>query len=137
MSDPRKDFELQVDGRTYLLRYTNTALSLAEKYTGKSVMVLAFTLAAGQVTFTEMIGLTCAGLEGARRKLRMGGSQWTPDSTADLLEDADDFDTVADPVTQAFNAAMTRWFPVKEEPEDPPTAAGTGTDSSEPPASQG
>jgi hypothetical protein len=137
MSDPRQDIELHIGEATYLLRFTNSAIAHAEKLTGKTGPQLALLLLGGQFGFRELTALTCAGLEGARRKLRLGGKPWTYEQVAELLDDADDFDTVAVPLVDAYEAAMRRWFPPEEEPEGPPTAAGDGTTSSEPPSAPG
>jgi hypothetical protein len=138
LSDPRQDVELTVGDTTYLLRFTHSALVQAEKLTGENIQQLALKLFARQFGFAEIAALTCAGLEGARRKLRLGGQPWTAQKVSDLLDDADDFDQIAGPVSDAFEAALRRWFPAEQEPADPPpTAAGTGTTSSEPPSEQG
>jgi hypothetical protein len=131
------DTELVINGESYPVRFTNSALVQAEKWTGKNVQQLAILLFSGQFGFTEITALAGAGLEGARRKLRLGGKPWTLQDATDLLDDADDFDTIAGPVAEAFRAALSRWFPEEQEPADPPPpAAGTGTDSSEPPSEQ-
>jgi hypothetical protein len=137
VSDPRQDRELTINSEPYPVRFTHTALARAEELTGSTVQQLAVKLFSGQFGFREQAALTCAGLEGARRKLRLGGKPWTMKDTQDLLDDADNFDTVMVPVVEAFQAALERWFPAEQEPADPQTArAGTGTDSSGPDSAQ-
>ena len=133
MSDPRLDVELNIDGTTYILRYTNAALALAEKWTGKQVGELAMMVGAGRFGFFDLTRLVAAGLEGARRKLRLAPQPWTVEKVEDLLEDAGSFEQVALPVVEAFNAALRKWFPdefaeadAAEEEQDP---SGTGTGS--------
>ena len=138
MSDPRQDFELHLDGETWVIRFTNSALAHAEKLSGMTFQQLFVATVGKQLGFHTLACLTTAGLEGARRKLRLGGKPWTVDKVTDLLDGADTFDDVALPVIDAFQAALRRWFPPEEgDAEDPPTAAGTGTTSSEPPSAQG
>lgn len=137
MSDPRMDAELTVGDSTYIIRFTHSALVHAEKLTRRNVAELSVQLATGQFGMTEVQALVCAGLEGARRKLRLGGKPWTPEPVSDLLDDVAEFSDVADPVVEAWDAAMRRWFPEESEPADPQPAAGTSSDSSEPPSEQG
>jgi hypothetical protein len=134
MGDPRLEASFDIDGDVYTVRFTHSALVKAEKLAGSPIQQLALKVWAGQAGFSEMLALTCAGLEGHRRKQRLGGREWTPDRTAELLDGAADFDTFALPVAEAFNATLRRWFPEENEPADPPKAAGTGTSSSEPPS---
>ena len=138
MSDPRQDAELVIGDATYIIRFTNSALAHVEKLSGQTVTQFALQVMGGNVGFDMLTNLTFAGLEGARRKLRMGGKPWTKEQVADLLDDADNFDAVADPVIDALSAALERWFPPEQESgEGPPTAAGDGTTNSEPPSESG
>jgi hypothetical protein len=137
------DQTLTVGDDTYTVRFTHGALVHAEKLTGKSVPHLAMAVGVALVnqdfSFDLTSKLACAGLEGARRKHQMGGKRWTPDATEDLLDDAQDFVSVADPVYSAFDAAVQRWFPEwadNLDESDPTRAAGAGTGSTPPDSEQ-
>lgn len=111
MSDPRLDVEMTIGDTTYILRYTHTALSLAEKWTGKHVSELAMMVGSGRIGFYDAARLTAAGLEGARRKLKLHPQPWTPEKAEEALDDADSFDAIISPVVEAFDAALRKWFP--------------------------
>ena len=141
MGDPRQTFHLPVEDEPPI-RFTNTAIALAERSTGKTTPELYAHFAAGMFGFDLLNRVTRAGLEGARLKNRTGGKEWKLADVESLIEDAVDagdttFDQVAEVVVEAFNASLARWFPKDEdEAEDPPTAAGDGTTSFEPPSEQ-
>lgn len=143
MGDPRQTFHLPVEGEP-AIRFTNTAIALAERSTGKTTPELYAHLKTGRFGLDMLNRLTRAGLEGARLKNRTGGKEWKLADVENLIEDAVDdgtatFDDIAQTVAEAFDAALARWFPEDEDepPEGPPTAAGAGTTSSEPPSAQG
>jgi hypothetical protein len=136
MADPRLDTPITIDGDDFRLRYTHTALSMAEKLTGKTMPHLAAVLFGGGASMTDVACLVCAGLEGARLKYRYGGKPWTLQATLDLLDAADSFDSYAKPVADCLDATLARWFPQEQEPSDPQKAAGNGTTNSEPPSEQ-
>lgn len=131
---------LPVDGDPPV-RFTNTALAMAERLTGRTVPQLAAQLAVGQFSIDMVNRIAVAGLEGARLKQRTGGKEWKLRDVEELIEAAVDggasFEDVATPLIDAFADAMRKWFPEEEEPADPPTAAGIGTGSSEPPSEPG
>ena len=141
MGDPRQTFHLPVEGEP-AIRFTNTAIALAERSTGKTTPELYAHFAAGMFGFDLLNRVCRAGLEGARLKNRTGGKEWKLADVESLIEDAVEdgatFDQVAEVVVEAFNAALARWFPKEDDEasEDPPTAAGDGTTSFEPPSEQ-
>ncbi len=140
MADPRQTLHLPVKDEPPL-RFTNTAIAMAERLTQKTVPQLAAHLYGGAFGIDTLNRVALAGLEGARLKNRTGGREFKLSQVEELIEDAIDdgatFDDIASPVMDAFTAALERWFPEEQEPADPPTAAGTGTNSAEPPSDQG
>ncbi len=139
MGDPRQTFHLPVEDSPPI-RFTNTAIAMAERSTGKTTPELYAHLKAGVFGLDMLNRLARAGLEGARLKNRTGGKEWKLADVENLIEDAVDagqttFDDIAQTVGEAFDSALARWFPEdEEEPADPPTAAGDGTTNSEPPS---
>lgn len=139
------DQEVTVGDTTYTVRFTLSALTLAERWIGSTVPELAMksglALATRNFPFDLTVRLAAAGLEGARRKHQLGGQQWTVAKVEDLLDDAEDFVTVAQPVFEAFDAACLRWFPEWAEADeadevDPQMAAGAGIGSTPPDSEQ-
>jgi hypothetical protein len=127
------DQTLTVGEQDLTVRFTMSALTMAERLVGSTVpeiaMQASIAIATRNFPFDLTVKLACAGLEGARRKHRFGGQQWTATKVEDLLDDADDFVTVAEPVFVALDAAVQRWFPEWGDEADPQMAAGVGTDS--------
>jgi hypothetical protein len=140
MGDPRQTFHLPVEGEPPV-RFTMTALQKAERTTQKTVPQIGAFLFTGAFGVDLLIRVAWAGLEGARLKERTGGREWKLSQVEELADEAFDngvkFDEFAAPVVDAFKAACDRLGltePDEEPPEDPPTAAGTGTSSVEPPS---
>ena len=137
MGDPRQTFHLPVEGEP-AIRFTNTAIAMAERLTQKTTPQLAAHIFSGAYGIDTLNRVALAGLEGARLKNRTGGREWKLSQVEDLIEEAVDegatFEAISTPIVDALEAALAKWFPEDEEPADPPpTAAGTGTTSSEPP----
>jgi hypothetical protein len=140
MADPRQTFHLPVEDEPPI-RFTNTAIAMAERLTQKTTPQIGAHLFTGQYGVDMLNRIALAGLEGARLKNRTGGKEWKLSQVESLIDDAYDdgvgFDEVGAVVVDAFKAACERLGLIEEEPsEDPPPAAGTGTNSAEPPSEQ-
>jgi hypothetical protein len=140
MGDPRQTFYLPVEGDPPV-RFTMQALQMVESSTQKNVDLVGAHIFTGNFGVDMLVRVTRAGLEGARVKNRTGGPEWKLSRVADLFDDALEsgvsFEEFANPVIDAFRAACERLGFIEKEPsEDPPPAAGTGTNSAEPPPEQ-
>jgi uncharacterized protein (DUF2336 family) len=136
MPNQRGERTLTIADEDYTVLFTWTALADAEQMLGVKTPMLPIVLASGSYGFREVLALTTAGLEGARRKLNMGGRPWTPQKVGEVLEDADSLESVASVVAEALDEAVRRWFPADEEAgEDPKASTGT-TPSGEPSAQE-
>lgn len=106
MPGARGEAELQANGRTLRVLFTNRALAEAEAAIGKGIIGVAQGFDAGTSGVLELAQLLRAGMEAARRDAREGGRPISMDEAYAVLDEVG-FSGVAEAVFLAVAAVLS------------------------------